>query len=38
MSDEKEPDFLDEIYKPTKHKQEDKSSANTTPHFERGYD
>ena len=38
MSDDKEPDFLDEIYKPTKHQQEDESSANTTPHFERGYD
>ena len=38
MSDDKEPDFLDEIYKPTKHKQEDESSANTPPHFERGYD
>ena len=37
MSDEKEPDFLDEIYKPKKHQTEE-PVANTDPHFVRGYD
>lgn len=45
MSDEKEPDFLDEIYKPKKHDKEESEMfqvlerlANTDPHFVRGYD
>ena len=45
MSDDKEPDFLDEIYKPKKHDTEESEMfqvlerlANTDPHFVRGYD
>ena len=45
MSEEKDPDFLDEIYKPKKHKTEESEMlqvlerlANTDPHFVRGYD
>ena len=45
MSDEKEPDFLDEIYKPKKYDTEKSEMfqvlerlANTDPHFVRGYD
>ena len=37
MAEEKDPDFLDEIYRPTKHKP-DEPEANTNPHFERGRD
>ena len=45
MSEEKDPDFLDEIYKPKKHEKEESEMsevlrilANTDPHFVRGYD
>ena len=37
MAEEKDPDFLDEIYRPTKHKVKE-PVANTNPHFERGRD
>jgi hypothetical protein len=32
-----DPDFLDEVYRPTKHKT-DKPVANTNPHYEKGRD
>ena len=45
MAEEKDPDFLDEIYKPKKHDTEESEMfqvlerlANTDPHFVRGYD
>jgi hypothetical protein len=37
MADDKEPDFLDEIYKPKKREVE-KPVANTNPHYVKGRD
>lgn len=45
MAEEKDPDFLDEIYKPKKHETEESEMlqvlqrlANTDPHYVKGYD
>jgi|TARA_Y100000114_G_scaffold156950_1_gene186208 hypothetical protein len=45
MAEEKDPDFLDEIYKPKKHETEEsemlqvlRTLANTDPHYVKGYD
>ena len=37
MADDKEPDFLDEIYKPKKREVE-QHVANTNPHYVKGRD